>query len=59
MLNVFGLFLFREPSEKAKDQRKNERNKQYGYPPVTPNAFATDNVINEAFDRLWEEVKNI
>jgi len=40
----------------AKKERKNKRNKQYGYPPVTPNASATDSLASETFDHLWEEV---
>ena len=40
----------------AKDERKNKRNRQCGYPPVTPNASATDSLTSETFDHLWEEV---
>ena len=49
-------FLNRESSDAAKDERKNKRNRQYGYPPVTPSAYATDSIANETFDHLWEEV---
>ena len=47
-----------EPSEMARDERKTKRNKQCGYPPVTPNASAADNLISETFDQLWEEVND-
>eukprot|EP00112_Aurelia_sp_Birch-Aquarium-sp1_P014523 Seg3142.1 transcript_id=Seg3142.1/GoldUCD/mRNA.D3Y31 product="Protein FAM149A" protein_id=Seg3142.1/GoldUCD/D3Y31 len=47
---------YSEPSEMARDERKTKRNKQCGYPPVTPNASATDTLISETFDQLWEEV---
>ena len=40
----------------AKDERKNKRNRQCGYPPVTPNASAADSLTSETFDHLWEEV---
>ncbi|XP_065053176.1 protein FAM149B1-like isoform X3 [Rhopilema esculentum] len=46
---------FVEPWDTAKDERKSKRNKQCGYPPVTPHASATDSLISEAFDRLWIE----
>ena len=46
----------REFWDTAKKERKNKRNKQYGYPPVTPNASATDSLASETFDHLWEEV---
>ena len=27
-----------------------------GYPPVTPNAVATDTILSQTFDQLWGEV---
>lgn len=27
-----------------------------GYPPVTPNALATDTILSQIFDQLWGEV---
>ena len=27
-----------------------------GFPPVTPNAVATDTILSQIFDQLWGEV---
>ena len=49
-------FLYSLSSEDfAKKGSSNSRH-HMGYPPVTPNAVATDTILSQIFDQLWGEV---
>ena len=43
-------------SEDFKKKAVSKHRHHMGYPPVTPNAVATDTILSQIFDQLWGEV---
>jgi hypothetical protein len=43
-------------SEDFKRKGASKNRQHMGYPPVTPNAVATDTILSQIFDQLWGEV---